>query len=318
MALLNRCVFTPTTTGLADFSGWSAVFGYMTPEQAGAVNATTYSYTAQSADLSQWEIGTGTFQSSVVWSVDTANQVAVRNTNTGVPNVVVSKPASTSSGDFLIIMIVQLLSGGASDPGTWTPPAGWNPAVQFYNASIFTAMRYAIFTRTVGLSDPSSYTFIAPDNTASYSYTIVRITTGGPISVDKVSAWTGDGSTGLGDTITFPQLTGLGGSDLAIASICQRSGTTDSFSGGLTTGLATGSLGSNYGFQSLSSSSSGAAYQYTATGITDPVFGVVALSTILPSLFKRTTIRYSSTSGSKINFTNPPTVFISPIAGVDI
>ena len=62
--LLDRCIFRPTTGGTADFTVSAAVTGYMTPAQAGAVDGASYHYAAQSADLSQWEVGSGTYAAS--------------------------------------------------------------------------------------------------------------------------------------------------------------------------------------------------------------------------------------------------------------
>jgi hypothetical protein len=42
----------------------AAVAGYQTPASAGAVNGATYRYRAESADLTQWEVGYGTYTSS--------------------------------------------------------------------------------------------------------------------------------------------------------------------------------------------------------------------------------------------------------------
>lgn len=61
MTLLNRVVFTPTAAGTTDFVVSAAVLGYQTPAQAGAIDGLTYSYMAQSSDLSQWEVGTGVY-----------------------------------------------------------------------------------------------------------------------------------------------------------------------------------------------------------------------------------------------------------------
>src|SRR5882762_5083484 len=58
--------FNPTTGGTADFVVSSAVAGYQTPASAGAVNGTTYTYRAESADLSQWELGRGAYTSASV------------------------------------------------------------------------------------------------------------------------------------------------------------------------------------------------------------------------------------------------------------
>ena len=61
---LDACRFNPTAGGTADFVVSSAVTGYMTPATAGAVDGGTYYYRAESADLTQWEIGIATWTAS--------------------------------------------------------------------------------------------------------------------------------------------------------------------------------------------------------------------------------------------------------------
>jgi hypothetical protein len=72
-AFLDICRFNPTAGGTADWTYSSAVTGYQSPSAAGAVNGRIYKHRAESADLSQWEIsegaynsGTGTFARTTV------------------------------------------------------------------------------------------------------------------------------------------------------------------------------------------------------------------------------------------------------------
>lgn len=58
----NSVLFLPASGGTTDFIVSSAIQGYMTPALAGAVTG-VYKYRAESADLSQWEIGEGTYTS---------------------------------------------------------------------------------------------------------------------------------------------------------------------------------------------------------------------------------------------------------------
>lgn len=58
----NSVLFTPASAGTVDFVVSAAVQGYMTPALAGAPTG-VYKYRAESADLSQWEIGEGTYTS---------------------------------------------------------------------------------------------------------------------------------------------------------------------------------------------------------------------------------------------------------------
>lgn len=63
MALLNRCIFTPTNGGSGDFVVYQAVTGFLTPAGANAVNGSTYSYAAelrnQAGTIIDWEVGQG-------------------------------------------------------------------------------------------------------------------------------------------------------------------------------------------------------------------------------------------------------------------
>lgn len=60
-SFLDVCRFTPTAGGATDWTYLSAVAGYQSPSAAGVQNGATYSYRAESADLSQWEVGTGAY-----------------------------------------------------------------------------------------------------------------------------------------------------------------------------------------------------------------------------------------------------------------
>ncbi|SEN66946.1 hypothetical protein [Bradyrhizobium sp. OK095] len=62
-SLIDVCRFNPTAGGATDWTYSSAVTGYQSPAAAGAVNGAQYSYRAESADLSQWEVGTGVYNS---------------------------------------------------------------------------------------------------------------------------------------------------------------------------------------------------------------------------------------------------------------
>jgi len=62
----NVTKFTATSTGTGSFVVAAAVTGYQTPATATAVSAATYSYRAESTDLTQWEVGTGVYTSSNV------------------------------------------------------------------------------------------------------------------------------------------------------------------------------------------------------------------------------------------------------------
>lgn len=58
----NSVLFTPVSSGTVDFVVSAEVAGYMTPALAGAPTG-VYKYRAESTDLTQWEIGEGTYTS---------------------------------------------------------------------------------------------------------------------------------------------------------------------------------------------------------------------------------------------------------------
>lgn len=60
-SLLDNCKFNPTAGGTTDWTFSTAVQGYQSPSAANVVNGTKYKYFAVSADLSQWEIGEGAY-----------------------------------------------------------------------------------------------------------------------------------------------------------------------------------------------------------------------------------------------------------------
>ena len=63
-AFLDACRFNPTAGGTTDWTYSSAVNGYQSPAAANVVNGRVYKYRAESADLSQWELGEGTYNTA--------------------------------------------------------------------------------------------------------------------------------------------------------------------------------------------------------------------------------------------------------------
>ena len=61
---LNVAKFTAAASGTGNFTVSAAVTGFQTPALAGCVDGLTYRYRAESADLTQWEIGYGVASSS--------------------------------------------------------------------------------------------------------------------------------------------------------------------------------------------------------------------------------------------------------------
>jgi hypothetical protein len=63
-AFLDVCRFTPSAGGTTDWTYAVAATGYQSPAAAGVVNGRLYKYRAESADLSQWEVGEGVYNTS--------------------------------------------------------------------------------------------------------------------------------------------------------------------------------------------------------------------------------------------------------------
>jgi hypothetical protein len=61
---LNVCKFTAASGGTGSFVVSAAITGYQLPTNAGASNATVYRYRAETRDLSEWEVGYGTYTTS--------------------------------------------------------------------------------------------------------------------------------------------------------------------------------------------------------------------------------------------------------------
>ncbi len=78
---LDVCRFTPTLGGTTDWTYSAAVVGYQSPASAGIVNSGTYKYRAESADLSQWELGEGTYNTGT--NVLTRTTVLYNSSATG-------------------------------------------------------------------------------------------------------------------------------------------------------------------------------------------------------------------------------------------
>jgi hypothetical protein len=63
-AFLDGCRFNPAAGGTADWAYLSAVNGYQSPAAANVASGRLYKYRAESADLGQWEMGEGAYNTS--------------------------------------------------------------------------------------------------------------------------------------------------------------------------------------------------------------------------------------------------------------
>lgn len=83
-AWLDICRFTPTLGGTTDWTYSAAVTGYQSPALAGVVNGRLYKYRAESADLSQWELGEGAYNTGTGVLARTTVLYNSSGTGTGV------------------------------------------------------------------------------------------------------------------------------------------------------------------------------------------------------------------------------------------
>ena len=152
MDFLNGCWFTAGSSGLDDFDDGTAVTGFRNLANAGAVNATVYSYRAESADRSEWEIGSGAY-SSGSGLIARTTIVASSNSDAKVdftdpPYVIVSPIKTDFDSVALLNAADQVLVGGArvtslsdgtkSGGGTYTPDPGDRPLIHITNGGAFT------------------------------------------------------------------------------------------------------------------------------------------------------------------------------------
>lgn len=126
-SFVNACVFTAASAGTGSFVVSAAVTGWMTPAQASAVNGATYRYRAYSSDLTQWEIGTGTYTSSGTTLTRTVTASSNSNTTvnfTAAPSVALTSFGADISSDVAITggtvtgLTNLTLASGAATPAT--------------------------------------------------------------------------------------------------------------------------------------------------------------------------------------------------------
>lgn len=82
-SFVDVCRFTAASNGTGNFVVSAAVTGYQTPALAGAVNAATYRYRAESASLTEWEIGFGAYTVGTVTLARTTVLYNSAGTGTG-------------------------------------------------------------------------------------------------------------------------------------------------------------------------------------------------------------------------------------------
>lgn len=106
--------FTAVSGGTGSFVVSGAVLGYQTPLTAGASNF-NYRYRSESADLSQWEVGTGAYTSSNV----TLTRTPIFNSAGGSSTINFSAPPQVG-----FVLLADDFNATGQIPGTGTNDAG--------------------------------------------------------------------------------------------------------------------------------------------------------------------------------------------------
>lgn len=117
---LDGCSFIPASAGTGDFVVSAAVKGYQTPGSAGAA-AIVYTYRAESADKSQWEIGFGAYTIGTTTLARTtvlASSTGSKVSFTAAPNVYITSAQADLQNASLLnsgtVPTARLGSGTAS------------------------------------------------------------------------------------------------------------------------------------------------------------------------------------------------------------
>jgi hypothetical protein len=179
-AFLDVCRFLPTAGGTADWTYSSAVAGYQGPTAAGAVNAAVYRYRAESADLSQWEIGFGAYNSGTGVFARTTVLFNSSGTTAKINFSVAPQVAIVALAEDLATFLTAAVK---ADQTTGTSTAvGVTPAVQQNHTSAVKA--WAHITRS-----GTSYTLAGGYNIAS----VVRNSLGS-VTVNFTTPFTSTGA----------------------------------------------------------------------------------------------------------------------------
>jgi len=117
-ALLDNCKFNPTAGGTTDWTFSTAVTGYMSPALAGVVNGTKYKYFAVSADLSQWELGEGAYNTGT--GVLPRTTVLYNSSGTGTATGQSGAGTKINFTNPPFVAIVGLAEDIARAPNQWT------------------------------------------------------------------------------------------------------------------------------------------------------------------------------------------------------
>lgn len=247
--LIDRVMFRAASSGTGSFVVSSAITGYMTPATGGAVNATVYSYAAESDDKSEWEIGTGTYTTGDTTLTRTPTKSS--NSNAAVNFTAAPKVALTALADDLPT---------PTEISNWNTAYGWgnhasagyldsgdiNSTVQGYSAN---TASWAGVTRAAGfdtwVATPSWANFLSLVTGEPTFYTSggtdVSLADGGTgasltdPNADRIMFWDDSAgavtwlaaSTGLTITTTNIALSSGAQASLALADTAYQPGGTD-------------------------------------------------------------------------------------------
>ncbi|WP_448031551.1 hypothetical protein [Bradyrhizobium liaoningense] len=268
-SLINVCRFNPTAGGTTDWTYSSAVAGYQGPSAAGAVNGATYSYRAESPDQTQWEIGTGPYDSGT----GTFSRTTVLANSSGTTSKInfsaapqvaivalaedIARPAHTrtvittaGSGTYNTpvgckAILVKLLGSGAGSGGNGTGATdGTAGAATTFNAGAITA----------------------PGGLPSLAGSALGGASGGPGTGGDFSIGGGDGQSGNG-AISFGNAGAGGASMFGGGGRAGRPSTSDNTAAQTNSGGGGGGAGSASG---VSATGGGAAGSYTEKLISNP------------------------------------------------
>lgn len=195
-SFLNRCYFAATSSGTGDFVVSAAVTGYMTPAQSGAGDGATYGYFAQSADLSQWEVGVGTYTVSTTTLARTTVSLS-SNSNAKVsfsaaPNVGLTPVASDLPND--LVKLNEIITSGSQATVDFT-----NINQNFRHLKII----YAAQDTAAGSTFASLFMKINNDGTSgNYQTTVRAYSLNGTLDGSGVAPTSSGGWVGLLNTST--------------------------------------------------------------------------------------------------------------------
>lgn len=138
-SFLDVCRYFPAAGGTTDWTYSSAVTGYQSPASAGVVNAATYRYRAESADLTQWEVGTGTYTTAT--GVLTRTTVLYNSSATGTgtgQSGAGSKINFSAAPQIALVLLAEDLGALAVGqiPGTATNDSANSGNVGEFNTSL--------------------------------------------------------------------------------------------------------------------------------------------------------------------------------------